>query len=86
MDNDYIVGAVLMDLFKAFDCIHHDLLIAKLSAYGFDENSLALIYSYLKRRQQSVRINNTYCTFQNTVSGVPQGSILGPILFQFLHK
>ena len=47
------------------------------------ENSLALIYSYLKRRQQSVRINNTYSSFQNIVSGVPQGSILGPIIFNF---
>ena len=81
LDNDYRVGAVLMDLSKAFDCIPHDLLIAKLSAYGFDENSLALIYSYLKRRPQSVRINNTYSSFQNIVSGVPQGSILG--LFNF---
>ena len=72
-----------MDLSKAFDCIPHDLLIAKLSAYGFDENSLALIYSYLKRRQQSVRINNTYSSIQNIVSGVPQASILGPILFNF---
>ena len=83
LDNDYIMGAVLMDLSKAFDCIPLDLLIAKLSAYGFDENSLALIYSYLKRRQQSVRINNTYNSFQNMVSGVPQGSTLGPILFSF---
>ena len=83
LDNDYILGAVLMDLSKAFDCIPHDLLIAKLYAYGFDENSLALIYSYLKQRQQSVRINNTYTTFQNIVSGVPQGPILGPILFNF---
>ena len=83
LDNDYIVGAVLMDLSRAFECIPHDLLIAKLSAYGFDENSLALIYSYLKRRQQSVRINNTYSSFQNILSGVPQGSILGPILFNF---
>ena len=75
LDNDYIVGAVLMDLSKAFDRIPHDLLIAKLSAYGFDEISLALIYSYLKRRQQSVRINNTNSSFQNIVSGAPQGSI-----------
>ena len=50
LDNDYLVGAVLMDLSKAFDCIQHDLLIAKLHAYGFDENALVLIYSYLKRR------------------------------------
>lgn len=47
LDNDYTVGAILMDLSKAFDCIPHDLLIAKLHAYGSDENSLIFIYSYL---------------------------------------
>ena len=83
LDNDQIVGAVLMDLSKAFDCIPHDLLIAKLSAYGFDENSLVFIYSYLKRRDQCVRINNVYGSFQRILSGVPQGSVLGPILFNF---
>ena len=49
--NDKLVGAVLMDLSKAFDCIPHDILIAKLSAHGFDRNSLKLIYSYLKGRR-----------------------------------
>ena len=72
-----------MDLSKAFDCIPHVLLVAKLHAYGFDENALVLIYSYLKRRKQSVRINNTYSSFQTLLSGVPQGSVLGPILFNF---
>ena len=81
LDNDNVAGAVLMDLSKAFDCIPHDLLIAKLSAYGFHEDALVYIHSYLKRRQQSVRINNTYSTFQLVLSGVPQGSVLGPILF-----
>ena len=57
-----------------------DLIIAKLHTYGFDENSLALVYSYLKERKQSVRISNTYSSFQTILSGVPQGSVLGPIL------
>ena len=83
LDNDYIVGAILMDLSKAFDCIPHDLLIAKLHAYGLDENALVFIYSYMKRRKQSLRINNTYSSFQTILSGVPQGSVLGPILFNF---
>ena len=87
LDNDYVVGAILMDLSKAFDCIPHDLLIAKLAAYGLDENSLVYIYSYVKRREQCVRINNTYSKFQLILPGVPQGSVLGPILFNdLIHK
>ena len=81
LDNDNIVGVILMDLSKAFDCIPHDLLVAKLHAYGLDENALVLIYSYLKRRKQAARINNTYSSFQTILSGVPRGSVLGPILF-----
>ena len=60
-----------------------DLLIAKLSAYGFDENSLVFIYSYLKRRDQYVRINSVYGSFQRILSGIIQESVLGPILFNF---
>ena len=81
LDNKKFVGAVLMDLSKAFDCIPHDLLIAKMEAYGFDFNTLVFFYSYLKRRKQNVKINNIFSAFQVLLSGVPQGSILGPILF-----
>ncbi len=70
-----------MDLSKAFDCIPHDLLIAKMGAYGFETDTLVFFYSYLKRRKQNVKINNIFSTFQVLLSGVPQGSILGPILF-----
>ena len=86
LDNDFLVGSVFMDLSKAFDSIPHELTIAKLHAYGFDENALVLIHSYLKKRKQSVRINNVYSSFQHIVSGVPQGSVLGPIIFNFPHK
>ena len=74
-------GAVLMDWSKAFDSIPHNLLIAKMHAYGFSKNLLVFFYSCLKRRKQNVRINNTHSIFQILLSGVPQGSILGPILF-----
>ena len=70
-----------MNLSKDFDCIPHELLIAKMHAYGFDLNSLTFFYSYLKNRKQNVKINNTCSVFQILLSGVPQGSILGPILF-----
>ena len=81
LDKGYVVGAILMDLSKAFDCVPHDLLIAKLHAYGFEIEALKYIFSYLSDRQQSTRINGIYSLFQLIISGVPQGSILGPILF-----
>ena len=70
-----------MDLFKAFDCIPHDLLITKLATCGFEEKTQLYIYSYLENRKQCVKINNINSNFQTIKSGVPQGSIVGPILF-----
>ena len=81
LDNNNLVGSVLMDLSKAFDCIPHDLLIAKMEAYGFERNARKYIYSYLKGRRQCVKLNGTYSKFQTILAGVPQGSILGPIIF-----
>ena len=80
INNKKHVGAMLMYLSKAFDCIPPKLLIAKMDAYGFSENAFTFFFSYLKRRKQSVQINNTYSIFQLLLSGVLQGSILGPIL------
>ena len=80
-DNKKIVDTVLMDLSKAFDCIPHFLLIAKPDADGFNKKALTFRYSYLKRRKQSVNINDTESFFQILLSGVHQGSILGPIFF-----
>ena len=80
----YFVGLVLMDLFKAFDCIPHDLLVAKLHVYGLSEDVVTVVYSYLKRRKQGVQINDTKGIFQILLSDVPQSSILGSILFSIL--
>ena len=59
LGNKKQVGTVLIDLSKAFVCIPHDLLIAKLHSYGLTTEALAFLYSYLKRRQQGVKINDT---------------------------
>ena len=74
-------GGVLMDLSKAFDPLDHDLLIAKFHSYGFDKNSLSLIKSYLSDRWQRMKINTSYSTWSELIVGVPQGSVLGPLLF-----
>ena len=81
LDNQGKTGVLLTDLSKAFDCLNHELLIAKLSAYGFDYMSLRLIYSYLSDRFQRVKINASYSSWWCIIFGVPQGSILGPLLF-----
>ena len=74
------VGAVFMDLSKAFDTINHDLLIAKLEAYRFSNNALLFMLSYLNDKSQRVRINSSFSTWEKIIAGVPQGSILGPLL------
>ena len=81
MDYDGHAGAVLMDLLKAFDTINHELLIVKLHAYGFINETLTLIASYLSDRWQRVKINDTFSTWSALEQGVPQGSVLGPVVF-----
>ena len=81
LDNKGYGGAILRDLLKAFDTLNHELLIAKLNAYGFSHNSPSLLYSYLSNRWQRTKINNYFSTWAEILQGVPQGSILGPLLF-----
>ena len=81
IDNGKMFGALLTDLWKAFDCIDHELLIAKLNAYGFSLTALKLVLSYLSNRKQRTKINSSYSSWLEIIFAVPQGSILGPLLF-----
>ena len=80
LDKGGVSGAILTDLSKVFDCILHDLLIAKLAAYGFDNQSLRIMESFLSNRQQRTKTNNAFNCYSEIIYGVPQGSILGPLL------
>ena len=81
MDRRDYVAAILMDLSKAFDCLPHDLLLGKLSAYGLSSSACELVRSYLCNRKHRVKLGPHRSEWANTNKGVPQGSILGPLLF-----
>ena len=81
VDKGKIFGALLTDLSKAFDCLPRDLIIAKLNAYGFSLSASKLIHNYLSHRKQRTKINSSYSSWEEILFGVPQGSILGPLLF-----
>ena len=66
---------------KAVDCISHDMLIAKLNAYGFDQNGLNAIHNDLFRRSQKTKVTSSFSDLLDILCGVPQGSILGLLLF-----
>ena len=81
LDKGSKVGAIIMDLSKALDTSNHHLLITKFDAYNFDIPSMKLIKNYLSNRKQRCKVNNSYSTWKDLIAGVPQGSILGPLLF-----
>jgi hypothetical protein len=81
LDDKGVSGAILTDLSKAFDCLNHDLLTAKLSAYGFSNDALRFIRSYLTERKQRTKVGSAFSRWQEIKFGIPQGSILGPLLF-----
>ena len=70
-----------MDLLKAFDSLNHDLLLAKLEAYGLDSNAVSFMRGYLANKPQRCKIYNSFSEWAKISSGVPQGSILGLLLF-----
>ena len=80
-DNKTSFGALVTDLSKAFDCLSHGLPVAKLNAYGFNMSALRFVHSYLKNCMQRAKINSQYSSWEEIQYGVPQGSILGPLLF-----
>ena len=74
-------SVMFLDLSKAFDCVSHELLVRKLYMYNVLPNSVKLITSYLSNRYQCVNYNKEESALGSLMSGVPQGSILGPVLF-----
>lgn len=81
MDNNDYVGAILMDLSRALDCLQHDILLSKLTANGLSRPTSGLLQSYLTNRKQQIKVGGIVTSWANIKKGVPQGSILGPLLF-----
>jgi len=80
-NNKETVAVISMDLSKTFDVLPHDLLLAKLKAYGVSDNSCKLLGDYLTNRMQRVKIGDTFSELDFVKKGIPQGSVCGPMLF-----
>ena len=81
LNNGQKLGVIIMDLSKAFDSLNYVQLLARLKAYGLDNNSVTFMKSYLTNRLQRCKINNCFSEWGKVLIGVPRGSILGPLLF-----
>ena len=86
LDSNKVYGALLTDLSKAFDCLPHCLLIAKLKAYGVCEKSCMLIATYLQERFQRVKIGNSKSEWLQLAKGCPQGSLMGPLAYNIFSN
>ena len=84
LNMDHKVGVIYMDLSKAFDSLNHELLIAKLKFYGLDQNAAEFFKNYLSNRYQCCKTNNNLGDWRRIIAGVPQASILGPLLFNII--
>ena len=82
--NDEKTRVIFMNLLKTFDTINHSLLLAKLTTYGFPDQALSLLQSYLCNRIQRSIINGSFSSWNEVIIGMPQGSILGPLLFNMV--
>ena len=85
LDSGGYVGTILMDLSKAYDCLSHDLLIAKLEAYRLDVGSLNFLLDYLSLRKHRTKVGSSYSKWSEICRGIPQGSILGLLFNIFIN-
>ena len=84
LENSEITFLILLDYSKAFDCANHKLILAKLQSAGFQDDALSFIKSYLSGRSQKVVTGSQESSWESVLNGVPQGSVLGPLLFTIL--
>ena len=80
-DNGFGTGMIFVDLQKAFDTINHDILLKKLSIIGFSDHTVKWFQSYLSNRKFMINLENPFSEVSSMSCGVPQGSVLGPLLF-----